>query len=165
MATNKKPKKKYRPKAVLQNPLGYVMESMTRVADHDYDLTTLRIKNSEAMYSLLHGTAVKDDMDKLVAMSNMTEAFWELGFGKEYQNVCVDGRYAILSIVNRATKHGRFTPTGLEITMLNTLMELHDAQMEVITVKDMERALARVRQKIQHNHDTVRLPPIPEHLI
>jgi hypothetical protein len=49
--------------------------------------------------------------------------------------------------------------------MLNTLMELHDAQMEVITVKDMERALARVRQKIQHNHDTVRLPPIPEHLI
>jgi hypothetical protein len=117
------------------------------------------------MYSLLHGTAVKDDMDKLVAMSNMTEAFWELGFGKEYQNVCVDGRYAILSIVNRATKHGKFTPTGPEITMLNTLMELHDAQMEVVTVKDMERALARVKQKIQHNHDTVRLPPIPEHLI
>jgi hypothetical protein len=164
MATNKKPRRKYRPKAVIHNTLGYVMEGMTRVVDHDYDLTMLRIKNSEAMYSLLHGTAVKDDMDKLVAMSNMTEAFWEMGFGKEYQNVCVDGRYAILSIVNRATKHGRFTPTGPEVAMLNTLMELHDAQMEVITVRDMEQALARVRLKLRHNHDTVRLPPIPEHL-
>jgi hypothetical protein len=165
MATNKKPKKKYRPKAVLQNPLGYVMESMTRVADHDYDLITLRIKNSEAMYSLLHGTAVKDDMDKLVAMSNVTEALWEMGFGAEYQNVCIDGRYAILSIVNRASKHGKFTPTGPEITMLNTLMELHDAQMEVVTVKDMERALDTIRHKLRTRRDTVVLPPIPEHLV
>ena len=164
MATNKKPRRKYRPKAVIHNTLGYVMEGMTRVVDHDYDLTMLRIKNSEAMYSLLHGTAVKDDMDKLVAMSNMTEAFWELGFGKEYQNVCVDGRYAILSIVNRATKHGRFNPTGPEITMLNTLMELHDAQMEIINVKDMEQALALVHKKLRHGHDTIKLPPVPEHL-
>jgi hypothetical protein len=165
MGTTKKPRKKYRPKHVLQNPVGYVMESMTRVVDHDFDLTALRIKNSQAMYALLHGGAMKDDMDKLVAMSNVTEALWEMGFGAEYQNVCIDGRYAILSIVNRASKHGKFTPTGPEITMLNTLMELHDAQMEVITVKDMERALDTIRHKLRTRRDTVVLPPIPEHLV
>lgn len=164
MGTTKKPRKKYRPKPVLSNPLGYVLESMTPIRDHDYDLVALKIKNSEAMVSLLHGTATKHDMDTLVAMSNMTEALWEMGHGKEYQNVCIDGRYALLSIAHRAIKHGRFTPTGPEITMLNTLMELHDAQMDVITVKDMEQALVLVKKKLAAGKDTVKLPPVPDHL-
>ena len=149
---------------MLSNPLGYVLESLTPVRNHSFPLTELKIKNHLAMSMLVRGQAKKDDMDKLVAMSNMTEALCALGFGKEYQNVCIDGRYAILSIANRATKHGRFTPTGPEITMLNTLMELHDAQMEIITVKDMEKALDIVRTKLRLDKDTVKLPPVPEHL-
>lgn len=163
MATNKKPRKKYRPKPVLQNPVGYVLESMTPVRSHEFSLVDLKIRNHMAMTMLLQGKAKKDDMDKLIALSNMSEALWEMGFGKEYQNVCIDGRYALMSIVNRATQHGRFTPTGPEITMLNTLMELHDAQMEVITVRDMEQAVALVRRKM-NNKDTIKLPPVPEHL-
>lgn len=165
MGNTTKPRKKYRPKAVLRNPVAYVMESMTPITSHGLDLTTLRIKNSQAMVALLRGEAKKADMDILIAMSNVTEALWELGFGKEYKNVCVDGRYAILSITNRATQHGRFTPTGPEITMLNTLMELHDAQMEVITVRDMERALSTIRNKLQNKVTTVVLPTIPDHLV
>ena len=164
MGTTKKPRKKYRPKPILSNPVGYVLESMTRVADHDFPMVDLKIKNHMAMTMLMQGTAVKDDMDKLIAMSNITEALWELGFGKEYRNVCVDGRYAILSIANRAIKHGKFTPTGPENTMLNMLMELHDAQMEVVTVRDMEKALDVVRTKLRTGNDTVRLPSVPGHL-
>ena len=33
---------------------------------------------------------------------------------------------------------------------LNEAMELHDAQLEVITVKDMERALAIVHHEMKH---------------
>lgn len=155
---------KYRPKPVLANPLAYVIESMTPVAHHDSYLVDLKIKNSEAMYALLHGTATKIDINTLIAMSNMTEALHQMGFGKEYQDVCVDGRFAILSIVQRAEKHGRFTPTGPEIQMLNLLMELHDAQMDIVTIRDIERALALARHKIDHSKDTIRLPPIPETL-
>lgn len=153
---------KYRPKPVLVNPLAYVIESMTPVAHHDSYLVDLKIKNSEAMYALLHGTATKIDINTLIAMSNMTEALHQMGFGKEYQDVCVDGRFAILSIVQRAEKHGRFTPTGPEIQMLNLLMELHDAQMDIVTVRDIEKALALARHKIDHSKDTIKLPPIPE---
>lgn len=155
---------KYRPKPVLMNPLGYVIESMTPVAHHESYLVDLKIKNSEAMYSLLHGTATKNDINILIAMSNMTEALHQMGFGKEYQDVCVEGRFAILSIVQRARKHGRFTPTGPEIQMLNLLMELHDAQMDIVTVRDIEKALALARHKIDHSKDTIKLPPIPETL-
>lgn len=155
---------KYRPKPVLVNPLGYVLESMTPVTKHDGFLLDLKIKNSEAMYALMHGSATKADMDILIAMSNMTEALHQMGFGKEYQDVCVGGRFAILSIVDRAGKHGRFTPTGPEIQLLNTLMELHDAQMGIVTIRDIEKALALVKFKIQYDKDTVKLSKIPETL-
>jgi hypothetical protein len=155
---------KYRPKPVLLNPLGYIIESMTPVAQHDSFLLDLKIKNSEAMYALMHGTATKADMDILIAMSNMTEALHQMGFGAEYQDVCVGGRAAILSVVHRAKERGRFTPTGPEIQLLQLLMELHDAQMDIVTVRDIEKALALARHKIAHSKDTIKLPPIPETL-
>lgn len=165
MGTSKKPRKKYRPKPVLQNPVGYVLEGMTRVEQAaNSEITLIKIKNHEAMTALINGTAKKYEMGVLATMSNIVEALWELGFGAEYQNVCIDGRYAILSIINRAQQHGRFTPTGPEITMINTLMELHDAQMEIITVKDVEKALDVVRTKLRLGKDTVKLPSVPDHL-
>lgn len=155
---------KYRPKPIIMNPLGYVMESMKPVTHHESYLVDLKIKNSEAMYSLLHGTATKADTDTLIAMSNVTEALHQMGFGKEYQDVCVGGRFAILSIVDRAKNHGRFTPTGPEIQMLNLLMELHDAQMDIVTIRDIEKGLALAKHKIAHSKDTIKLPPISETL-
>ena len=148
---------KYRPKPTLVNPLGYVIESLKPVASHDQYLLDLKIKNSMAMSALLRGKADHDDMDILVAMSNVVEALYQLGFGTEYKNVAIDGREAILRIVYRAAEIKRFTPTGVEIQALNSMMELHDAQMEIITVKDMERALQFIDTKMQKNEAT-RLP-------
>lgn len=149
---------KYRPRPILTDPVAFTIESITPVSKHQNYLLNLKIKNSESMLSLMRGTATRDDIDTLVNMSNATEALYELGFGREYKDVCVDGRVAILNIVYRAQKHGKFTPTGEEIRALNMLMELNDAQMDVITVGDMIKAIALVNQKIKHNRDTTKLP-------
>jgi hypothetical protein len=164
MGSSAKPRKKYRPKPVLVNPVGYVLESLMPVRNHDFDMVALKIKNSEAMVALLQGRAKKPDMNILIAMSNIVEALWGLGFGGEFKDVSIHGKTALLSIVQRATTHGRFTPTGVEIKMLNELMELHDAQMEVITVKDMEKAVAVVRKRLSSDKHTVKLPTVPDHL-
>lgn len=165
MGTTKKPRKKYRSKPVLHNPVGYVLEGMTRVEQAaNSEITLIKIKNHAAMTALLNGTAKGYEMGVLATMSNIVEALWELGFGAEYQNVCTEGRFAIYQIVLRSQKHGKFTPTGPEITQLNMLLELHDAQMEVITVKDLERALELVRTRLRTDKNTVKLPPVPEHL-
>jgi hypothetical protein len=145
---------KYRPKPTLVNPVGYVIESLKPVTFHESYLIDLKIKNSEAMVALLRGNATHDDLDLLVAMSNVTEALYQLGFGKDYKDVAIDGREAILRIVYRAVEHKRFTPTGPEIQALNRLMELHDAQMDVITIKDMERALKFIDTKMRHKEAT-----------
>ena len=164
MAASAKPRKKYRPRPVLRDPLGYVMDSVTYLNTNNFPIVDLKIKHSQAMCALLQGTAKKYDIDKLIAMCNITEALWEMGFGKEYKEVFVDGKCAILAIVERATKHGRFTPTGPEIGMLNLLLQLHDAQLDVVTIKDMERAIRTVEARIKHKHKVVSLPKLPKEL-
>jgi len=157
MAKNKRPTKKYRPRARFVNPLGYVIENISAVSKHDSYLIDLKIKNSQAMAALLKGAAVKDDIDKLVSMSNIVEALCAIGFGKEYAAHAVDGREAVLRIVYRAVEIHRFVPTGPEINALNMMMELHDAQMDVITLGDMDRALTYATNKIR-NKGATKLP-------
>lgn len=154
MPANKKPRKTYRPKPKL-NTLIVVGENIRPVASHTTYLLDLRLKNSSAMAALLAGHATKKDMDMIVAMSNITYALQQLGFGKEHDEVATQGRIAIISIAHRATKVGRFVPTGPEIKALNELMELHDAQMDVITVKDMDRAIEYARRQ---ERNATRLP-------
>ena len=156
-----KKRSKYRPRRVLLDTMAFVQESLTPVALHDTYLLDLKITNSMAMAALMKGTATKRDMDVLVAMSNIVEALYELGFGSQYQDVATEGRYAILSIVYRAIERLRFVPTGEDIRRLNTLMELHDAQMDAITLADMERAISLAKRRIS-SKDTVALPHVPE---
>ena len=164
MATNKKPRKRYRPKPINCNTIGFAMESVATLSSmHSDYLLNLKIKNSEAMVALMRGTATKADMDTLIAMSNIVEALHSMGFGKEYQDVCVEGRYAILSVIYRAVDKLKFVLTASEIKALNTLMELHDAQFEVITVRDVEKALQIAKRKIRQN-DAIKLPKLPEEL-
>ena len=154
MSANKKPRKRYRPKPVLLDTMGYVKQELTPVSKHDSYLLDLQLKNSQAMTSLLRGTATKTDMDILIAMSNIAESLRLMGFGKDYEEVGIAGREALIGIAFRSVKLLRFTPTGPEIKALNELMELHDAQMEVITVQDMCNAITRAKATIRRGKAT-----------
>lgn len=150
---------KYRPKPVVRDTLAYVKENLTPITCHENYLIDLKIRNSASMVALLRGEATKLDLDNLIAMSNITEVLQRMGFGKEYEDVTVNGRTAILNIVHRAVTTKRFVPTGPQIKDLNLLMELHDAQMEVITVKDMENALKLATNLLRSGRAT-KLPAV-----
>jgi len=152
-------KSKYKPRQVLQNPLGFVLENITPITQHEDYLINLQLKNSSAMERLLKGKANKQDMNTLIAMSNITEALQMMGFGTEYKEVGVEGREALIGIIMRAVKILRFTPTGKEIQSLNMLMELHDPQMDVITVKSMDEAINLAKKQIILRKATV-LPDV-----
>ena len=162
MPTSSKPRKKYRPRARLADPIGYVIEGMTPITKQDSYLLDLKIRNGLSLRALLRGEATKSDMDNMIAMSNIVEALVQGGFGKEYEEVAIAGRFAILSIIYRSVERLKFVPTGPEIKSLQELQELHDAQMETITVRDMEAALARAKWQIANDKDVVKLPKMPE---
>ena len=135
---------KYRPRHILVNPLGYVLESMTPVSQHDNYLIDLKIKNHMAMAALTHGHATRDDMDKLISMNNVVHALLRMGHGTEFKQYMDAGREALYEVCSRGAATKRFLCRGPEITALNELLELHDAQMDVVTIRDMEKAIALV---------------------
>jgi len=124
--------------------MAYVIESMTPVAMHDTYLVDLKIRNHMAMTNLTQGKATRTDMDDLIAMGNVTEALSRMGFGKEHGDITQDGLNALHAVGKRGVESGRFILRSEEMKALNTLMELHDAQMDVITIKDMEHAFKLV---------------------
>jgi hypothetical protein len=135
-----KKRSKYRPKGKLINPVAYVLESLKPVRHHDSYLMDLKIKNHGAMEALTKGNAGRTEIDLLINMGNTVEALYRLGFGEDYGDVVEQGLDALHDVGQRGVQMGRFILKAHEMSHLNLLMELHDAQMEVITVKDMERA-------------------------
>lgn len=165
MPKSAKPRKKYRPKTgLIIDAVSWVKEGFRPIEEHGSYLLDLKIVNHGAMTALLQGTATAKDISALVAMSNIVESLQQMGFGREYADVAVDGRYALLKIAYRAVEILRYTPTGEEIGMLNRLMELHDAQMGVITVADMQRGIERAKAQIRDPKRTIKMPAIPEAL-
>ena len=138
---------KYRPKHVLSNPLGYVLESISPVASHASFMLDLKIKNHGALETLTKGKAKHTDIDTLISMVNMTEAFARLGFGKDYSDVVRDGLQALRDVGKRGAASGSFVLKASEMNALNSAMELHDAQMDVVTLKDMDKAIALVQEE------------------
>ena len=74
MPANKKPRKAYRPKARLVNPMDYVLEGFAPVSSAGSYLVDLKLHNHSAMTELLAGRATRKHMDTLIAMSNICEA-------------------------------------------------------------------------------------------
>ncbi len=145
---------KYRPKPIRTDPIGYVIESMTPVNQHNSFAVDLRLTNHLAMAMLTQGKATKKDLDVLISALNVTESLYRLGFGREYKDVVNAGLRALRSVGGRGLKNEKFILRADEMAALNEAMELHDAQLDVITVKDMERALHIVHEEMRNKRAT-----------
>jgi len=149
-----KKRSNYRPRNVIVNPMGYVIENMTPIAEHDSFLIDVKLINHMALATLTKGEAVKADINVLISVLNVMESLWRMGFGVEYRGVVDAGLRALRSVGARGVEANKFVPVAAEMDALNTAMELHDAQLEIITVKDMERALRIVHDEIKHKRAT-----------
>lgn len=138
---------KYRPKPILQNPLGYVLEGMEPVRSHGSHALNLKIKNHLALSNLTQGKATRHDIDILINMVNIVEALYRLGFGKEYAEEVKNGLDALHAVAVRGRDTNRFILKADEMNALNIISELHDAQLEVITVKDLDQAIELVEKE------------------
>jgi hypothetical protein len=109
----------------------------------------LKIKNHMALTNLTKGVATRQDIDMLIQAVNMVEALYRLGFGREYATEVRAGLDALHAVGVRGAESGRFILKSEEMNALNEAMELHDAQLEVITLKDMENAINLVNEELR----------------
>jgi hypothetical protein len=109
----------------------------------------LKIKNHDALRLLTQGMAVRADIDTLIASMNITEALYRLGFGKKYADVMRGGLDSLHAVGKRGVANNKFILKSDEMNALNLAMDLHDAQLEIITLKDMENAIKVVNEEFR----------------
>jgi hypothetical protein len=100
-----------------------------------------------AMIELTQGRATRATMDSLISSLNMTEALYRLGLGTDYRQELDDGLRSLHAVASRGATTGKFILRSEEMKALNTAMELHDAQLEIAVVKDIEKAIAIVENE------------------
>jgi len=143
---------KYRPKPQLHDPLNWVISGLKPVLSVTDVMSNVRIKNHLALRCVVDGTATRKDMDVLIEAFNVTEALTRVdaSLGKDWSAEIRAGQDALLTMCKRGVAKGdRFVFTGAELNAANTVMELHDAQLERCTVAQMEKALHEVVKDIQ----------------
>lgn len=138
---------KYRPKPQLPDPLNWVIAGMRPVLTAKDVMDNVRIKNHLALRCVVDGTATRKDMDVLIEAFNITEALCRVdaSLGRDWAEEIRAGQDALLAMGRRGIAKGdRFLFTGAELNAANTVMEIHDAQLERCTVAQMEKALHEV---------------------
>ena len=138
----------YRPRPMLRDPMGYVVESLTPMPAHGSALVDLRLRNHSALSALTRGEADFRVMDDLGAAANICEVLCREGFGVDYRLEIAAGLDALKAVKARGSGTGRFVLRAQEMDAINEMMAVHDAQLEVATVRDMERAILAVRDEL-----------------
>lgn len=143
MATSKRPRKKYRPKPLIQDPIAWALSGVKTMYADKGAMLAKKVLNSDALAALCQGRATKADMNVLIHMHNAVEALWQAGFGTEYSEILIRGKCALLEIGERGEKIGHYALKANERQALDDLVALYDAQMEVATLRDAARADAK----------------------
>jgi hypothetical protein len=136
---------KYRPRGVIVDTMAHVSVGLKPLAEIDDALVILRIRNHDALASIAQGKGTRGDIDTVVAALNMAEALTMQNVGEAYRAQIREGQDALKSMASRGVQLGdKFICSGPELTAINWGMEIHDAQLEAVNVKQLETAIKKV---------------------
>ena len=133
-------KKKFVSKWLKVNTLELVADRIKPVSAQGSWMLDRQLKASAGLESLMHGTANRENLNDIVACHNMTWALQRHQIGTEYLAITTASEAALRSITDRFGRVGKLAANGPEIKALQDLLELHQAQMEVCTVGQMQTA-------------------------
>lgn len=141
-------KSKYKPKGVRLDTVSWVLSGMKPFTSVSLAVD-IRIKNHVAIEQLRKGEANKEDIDIIIGAFNMMEGFGRMGIGNDWAEEIRTGQDALLAVAKRGVQREmRFVATGPELKAINLAMEIHDAQLDVCTVRQLEQALDIVQEDI-----------------
>jgi hypothetical protein len=112
-------------------------------------VTILRIKNHGALAAIAKGEGTRQDVDIIISSMNIAEALVKMGIGNPHEADMRDAQDAILAMAKRGVEKGdRFVFTGQELSAVNFAMEIYEAQLDTITIVQLEKAVAMVKRII-----------------
>jgi hypothetical protein len=144
-------KSKYKPKGVRLDAVNWVLAGMKKVGTLPTAGVALKLKNHEALDSILMGQGTRAHVDVLIAAVNMSEALIRIRdeLGVDWKTEIKAAQDAIYTMGKRGVEKNRFAFTGPEMTAVKLVMDLHDAQLDECFVREMEEALFIVEEEIR----------------
>lgn len=144
-------KSNYKPRGIRLDNLSWIVAGMKKVGTLPTAGVALKLKNHEALDSILTGQGTKDHVDILIAAVNMSEALVRVRdeLGIDWSNEIKAAQDAIYTMSKRGIERNRFAFTGPEMTAVKLVMDLHDEQLDNCAVREMEQALFIVQEEIR----------------
>ena len=137
---------KYRPKRLIVDTMAWLRAGMTRV-EHCSAGMTLKIRNYDAMNNLRKGIAVNKDVDAIIDAMNVADALARRGVGEEWGVDIRNAQDQLFKLACRGVTNGhKFIVRGEELKALNHAMQIHDAQLDAVTISELEQAMADVME-------------------
>jgi hypothetical protein len=148
---NMRKKSKYKPKGVRLDAVNWVLAGMKKVGTLPTAGVALKLKNHEALDSILKGIGTRDHVDVLIAAVNMAEAMIRIrdDLGRDWAEEIRAAQDALFTMARRGVEKDSFVFTGPEMTAVKLVMDIHDAQLDNCFVKEMERALDIVAEEVR----------------
>jgi hypothetical protein len=129
---------KYKPKGVRLDALNWVLSGLKPVSEVGDALIILKAKNHSALTEVVQGRGNRDQIDVLIGALNICEAFAVHGKGCDWLPEIKEAQDALYDMALRGVNTEKFLFRGPEMQAVNLAMEIHDAQLEVATVKELE---------------------------
>lgn len=157
----KKRNKKYRPKPVMADPLSFVLSGLTPFVNMREQAVSIMLKHRLALEALRTGRADREAIDKLIGIVNLAEALAEQGKGQHYTPDIHAAQAQLKALASRGAERGmRFIMNAEQWIALKNVLDIHEAQLEVSTVYDLERAFDLVMKRVRHGQ--IDLIPTPK---
>jgi hypothetical protein len=148
---NMRKKSKYKPRGVRADNMSWIIAGMKKVGSLPTAGVALKLKNHEALDSILKGQGTRAHVDVLIAAVNMSEALIRIRdeLGVDWKTEIKAAQDAIYTMGKRGVEKNRFAFTGPEMTAVKLVMDLHDAQLDECFVKELESALDIISEEIR----------------
>lgn len=145
-----KPRKKYKPKGVRLDAIQWVINGFRNISETGDAVLHLKIKNHESLECLRKGEATRMDIDAIISAFNMAEALARMQIGDDYAAEIKAGQDALLAVAKRGvSRDDRFVLKAEEMQAIMLVAEIHDAQLEITTIGELEKAMDIVAKEIR----------------
>ena len=146
-----KKKSKYKPRGIRLDNLSWIVAGMKKVGALPSAGVALKLKNHNSLNMILMGNGTREHVDVLIAAVNMSEALIRIRdeLGVDWKDEIRQAQDAIYTMGKRGIEKNSFLFTGPEMTAVKLVMDLHDAQLDDCSVKEMEQALFIVNEEIR----------------
>jgi hypothetical protein len=144
-------KSNYKPRPVRADNLNWILAGMKKVGTLPVAGVELKLKNHAALDSILMGNGTREHIDVLISAVNICEALVRIrdDLGFDWATEIKAAQDALYTMAKRGVEKNSFVFTGPEMTAMKLVMDVHDAQLDNCTVKEMEQAMFIVYEEVR----------------